>query len=69
MEKDVIMYRAYVAQKRFGVVLDEINSASPDELLSVKMLADYLANESKRYGSLRTSSVVYARDILLKYHL
>ncbi|XP_064608644.1 coatomer subunit epsilon-like [Liolophura sinensis] len=47
-EKDVIMYRAYVAQKKYGVVLDEITSNHPPELQAVKMLADYLSNESKR---------------------
>jgi len=49
-ERDVIMYRAYVAQRKFGVVLSEVKTSSPAELQSVRMFADYLANESRRYA-------------------
>ena len=51
-EKDLFMYRSYIAQKKYGVVLDEIRpSASQEELVAVRLLADFLANDSKRYVS------------------
>jgi len=45
LEKDILMYRAYIAQKKYGVVIDEINSASPKQLLSLKLLAEYLSGD------------------------
>lgn len=48
MERDVLLYRAYVAQRKFRVVLDEINNSSPPDLQPLKILADYFANPQRR---------------------
>ncbi|XP_072749685.1 coatomer subunit epsilon [Anoplolepis gracilipes] len=48
MERDVLLYRAYIAQRKFRVVLDEINNLSPPELQPLKILADYFANPHRR---------------------
>ncbi|KAK3710406.1 hypothetical protein QZH41_012330, partial [Actinostola sp. cb2023] len=48
IEKDIYMYRAYTAQGKYGVVLDEITQLSPLEVQPVRILADYLQNPKKR---------------------
>ncbi|XP_064387302.1 coatomer subunit epsilon-like [Halichondria panicea] len=53
MERDVLMYRSYISQKKFAVVLDEVTSSSSAELQAVKMLAGYLQGPSKRDGILK----------------
>lgn len=41
LEKDIFMYRAYIAQRKYGVVMDEINEQSPPEIRALKLLAQY----------------------------
>ncbi|NWT20558.1 COPE protein, partial [Vireo altiloquus] len=48
VERDVFLFRAYLAQRKFGVVLDEISPGACPELLAVRMLAEFLSNESRR---------------------
>lgn len=49
MERDVLMYRSYIAQRQYGVVLDEVKHSSPAELQAVRMMAEFLQSPVKRY--------------------
>lgn len=48
IERDVLMYRAYLAQEKYSVVLNEVSTISPTEVQSVRLLAEYLSNPHKK---------------------
>lgn len=48
LDRDIFTYRAYMAQNKFLVVLDEIHGASPAKVQPLKLLAEYLSNKQKR---------------------
>uniref|UniRef100_A0A5S6Q564 Coatomer subunit epsilon n=1 Tax=Trichuris muris TaxID=70415 RepID=A0A5S6Q564_TRIMR len=50
LDRDVYVYRAYIAQKKFTVALEEIKleNDTPGPLVSVRMLAEYLGKPDKR---------------------
>jgi len=49
LTRDVFLYRAYIALKKFSIVKDEIHGASAPELQALKLLAEYLSgSQSKR---------------------
>ena len=45
VEKNVYMYRAYLALKKFGVVRDEVGNNSPALLQPLKTLMAYIQSE------------------------
>jgi len=52
MERDAFMYRAYMGQRKFAVVLDEIKGDSPKELTAIRYFAEYLAAPSDKREAL-----------------
>lgn len=44
LQRDIFMYRAYLAQKKYSIVLAEIKSDSHPELKPFKLLAEYFQN-------------------------
>jgi len=48
LERDVFMYRSYLALKKFRVVLEEIGPNSSPTLKPLSMLAKFLSSPSKR---------------------
>lgn len=46
--RDVFMYRAYICQKKYRVILDEISASSPPELQAVRLFAEFMNSENQR---------------------
>lgn len=57
LERDAFMYRAYMAQRKFGVVLDEIKAAdAPKELVAIRLFAEYLAAPKEKKESVAATA-------------
>ncbi|XP_073977780.1 coatomer subunit epsilon [Rhodnius prolixus] len=48
LERDCFLYRSYIAQRKYRVVLDEISGSSSSDLKQLKVLADYFNTKNKR---------------------
>lgn len=49
VEQKCYLYRSYIAQKKYRIALDEITPSSDARLQAIRIYADYMANEKKRY--------------------
>jgi len=48
LEKDVLMYRSYLALRKYRVVMDDIKPSSPELLHPIRQLAQFLSNPGQR---------------------
>lgn len=48
LEKDIFMYRAYIAQRKYGVVVNDISSSSLPQLQYIRMLAVFCSGDADR---------------------
>jgi len=52
LERDVLLYRAYLAQRKWRVVLEEVKPSSPALLQPLKLLAQFLSGNSAKRDSI-----------------
>ena len=48
IERDIFMYRSYIAQHKYNTAKNEIDDSSPSELQPLKLLAQYFSEKDER---------------------
>eukprot|EP00164_Ancoracysta_twista_P000576 GFYU01000761.1.p1 GENE.GFYU01000761.1~~GFYU01000761.1.p1 ORF type:complete len:294 (-),score=81.16 GFYU01000761.1:115-996(-) len=54
VERDVFVYRSYIAQGNYAMVLDEVADSAATPLQAVKLFASYMASEDNRVIAVET---------------
>ncbi|XKL63985.1 hypothetical protein PGB90_006349 [Kerria lacca] len=54
LERDVFVYKAYIAQKKYKIVIDEISEKSPVELQVLKLLSEFFVSPNEKQNILQT---------------
>ncbi|XP_014251321.1 coatomer subunit epsilon [Cimex lectularius] len=62
LERDIFLYRSYIAQKKYRVVIDEIGNSSPDEIKPLRLLAEYFSNKQKAQSITESLEQALAND-------
>eukprot|EP01089_Gocevia_fonbrunei_P016458 TRINITY_DN5101_c0_g1_i1.p1 TRINITY_DN5101_c0_g1~~TRINITY_DN5101_c0_g1_i1.p1 ORF type:complete len:312 (+),score=64.45 TRINITY_DN5101_c0_g1_i1:92-1027(+) len=62
LERDIYIYRSYIAKGEFSTVLEEVSDSSPPALQAVKCLASYLSSPQNKSIALQTISS-YLSDV------
>lgn len=63
LEKDIFLYRSYIAQHKYRVVLDEIKQSNDTPLLALRYLAEYLSNKSRKEAIVNLFEEKFKGDI------
>lgn len=61
LERDVFLYNAYIAQKKYRIVTDEISEKSAIELQAIKLLAEFFAYPNKRDSTFQSYSEKFGK--------
>lgn len=59
----MFLYRAYIAQHKYRVVLDEIKPNNDTPLLALRHLAEYLSNKSRKEAIVNLFDEKFKGDI------
>lgn len=63
LERDIFLYLAYIAQKKFKIVIDEVNDRSPIELQALKLLAEFMLSPNRRFDPDFSFSILLIYEI------